>query len=168
MSREKTRLFCPSTSDLNGTGKGLKYLQLWNLKHHQCAHKSFTMQPILRQAKPFYIFSIHILKTQFRNRKQHWQGGIALPWELIYQTRQLHFMKPLPLLKFAGEACTRKDYDVCCYTGIRLEELQHQMEEIYLKTRCPDVTVIHAGTNMLDMECQLLKLWEIPWTQLTV
>jgi len=77
-------------------------------------------------------------------------------------------MKPLPLLKFAGEACTRKDYDVCCYTGIRLEELQHQMEEIYLKTRCPDVTVIHAGTNMLDMECQLLKLWEIPWTQLTV
>jgi len=25
MSREKTRLFCPGTSDLNGTGKGLKY-----------------------------------------------------------------------------------------------------------------------------------------------
>jgi len=24
MSREKTRLFCPGTSDLNGTGKGLK------------------------------------------------------------------------------------------------------------------------------------------------
>jgi len=23
MSREKTRLFCPGTSDLNGTGKGL-------------------------------------------------------------------------------------------------------------------------------------------------
>ena len=24
MSREKTRLFCPGTSDLNGTGKGLR------------------------------------------------------------------------------------------------------------------------------------------------
>jgi len=27
------------------------------------------------------------------------------------------------LLKFAGKVCTRKDYDVRCYTGIRLEEL---------------------------------------------
>jgi len=35
------------------------------------------------------------------------------------------------LLKFAGKVCTRKDYDVRCYTGIRLEELQHQVEEIY-------------------------------------
>jgi len=24
MSREKTQLFCPGTSDLNGTGKGLR------------------------------------------------------------------------------------------------------------------------------------------------
>jgi len=35
------------------------------------------------------------------------------------------------LLKFAGKACTRKDYDVRCYPGIRLEELRHQVEEIY-------------------------------------
>jgi len=26
MSREKTRLFCPGTSDLNGTGKGLMHI----------------------------------------------------------------------------------------------------------------------------------------------
>ena len=35
------------------------------------------------------------------------------------------------LLKFGGNACTRKDYDVRCYPGIRLEELRHQVEEIY-------------------------------------
>jgi len=29
MSREKTRLFCPGTSDLNGTGKGLIGMCLW-------------------------------------------------------------------------------------------------------------------------------------------
>jgi hypothetical protein len=49
----------------------------------------------------------------------------------MYQARQFLFMNPLPLLKFARKAYTRKDYDVCCYPGIRLEELWHQMEEIY-------------------------------------
>jgi len=38
MSREKTRLFCPGTSDLNGTGKGLKqYVYssvIFNIEHH--------------------------------------------------------------------------------------------------------------------------------------
>lgn len=31
------------------------------------------------------------------------------------------------LLKFAGQACIRKGYDVCCYPGNRLEELRHQV-----------------------------------------
>jgi len=68
---------------------------------------------------------------QVRNHNQHCQGGTALPRELIYQTRQFLLMNPLPLLKFAGKACTKKDYDVRCYPGIRLEELRHQVEEIY-------------------------------------
>jgi hypothetical protein len=52
------------------------------------------------------------------------------------------------LLKFAGEACKAKGYDVRCFPGIRLEELRYQVEKIGLKTACPDVLVIHAGTNI--------------------
>jgi len=33
MSREKTRLFCPGTSDLNGTGKGLKQAKSQSREH---------------------------------------------------------------------------------------------------------------------------------------
>ena len=47
MSREKTRLFCPGTSDLNGTGKGLKYgceaetsTSLSHDDHHHHQHNS--------------------------------------------------------------------------------------------------------------------------------
>lgn len=38
-------------------------------------------------------------------------------------------------------------YDVHCVLGIGLEELQHQVEKTDLKTECPDITVILAGTN---------------------
>lgn len=51
------------------------------------------------------------------------------------------------LLEFAGEACMRNGCDVRCFLGIRLEEPQHPMEKTELKTKCPDVIVIHAGTN---------------------
>jgi hypothetical protein len=51
------------------------------------------------------------------------------------------------LLKFTGEACKTKGHDVHCFQGIRLEELQHQVEKIELKTECPDVMVIHGGTK---------------------
>ena len=50
-------------------------------------------------------------------------------------------------LTFAGEACTRNGCDVCCFLGIRLEELRHPMGKIDLKTKCPDVIVIHAATK---------------------
>jgi hypothetical protein len=52
-------------------------------------------------------------------------------------------------LKFAGEACKRKDCDVCCFLGIRLEKLRHKMEKIDFKTKYPYVIVIHAGTNSI-------------------
>jgi hypothetical protein len=59
-------------------------------------------------------------------------------------------------LKFAGAECKRKGYDVCCIPGIGIEGLCHQVEKTDLKTECPDVIVIHAGTNL---EYQLPKLW---------
>jgi hypothetical protein len=37
------------------------------------------------------------------------------------------------LLKFAGKACTRKGYDVCCYPRSRLEALRHQVERFIRK-----------------------------------
>ena len=51
------------------------------------------------------------------------------------------------LLKFAGEECKRKGYDVHCFPGIRIEELRHQVEKTDWKKVHPDVIVIHAGTN---------------------
>ena len=61
------------------------------------------------------------------------------------------------LLKFAGKACTRKDCDVRCYTAIRLEELQHQMEEIYLinkmsRCNCDTCRYQHARRGMSTTE----------------
>jgi uncharacterized Rossmann fold enzyme len=51
------------------------------------------------------------------------------------------------LLNFVGEECKRKVCDVCCFPGIRVEELQHQMEKTDSETECPNVIVIHAVTN---------------------
>jgi hypothetical protein len=51
------------------------------------------------------------------------------------------------LLKFAGEECKRNGYDVRCCPGIRIEELRQPVQKTDLKTVCPDVIVIHAGTN---------------------
>jgi lysophospholipase L1-like esterase len=51
------------------------------------------------------------------------------------------------LLKFGGEQCKRKGYDVRFFPGIRKEELRHQVEKTDLEKEGPDVIVIHAGTN---------------------
>jgi hypothetical protein len=62
------------------------------------------------------------------------------------------------LLKFAGEECKRKGYDVRCFPGIRIEELRHQVEKIDWKMVCPDVIVIHAGTNNIRRGISATKI----------
>jgi hypothetical protein len=60
--------------------------------------------------------------------------------------------------KFAGEECKSKGYDVCCFPGIRIEELQHQVQKTDLKTAGPDVIVIHAGTNDITAAISATKI----------
>lgn len=54
------------------------------------------------------------------------------------------------LLKFAGEACKEKGYEVRCFPGIKLEELQHKVSEMNLKKENPEIVLIHAGTNNIS------------------
>ena len=48
--------------------------------------------------------------------------------------------------------------DVRCFLGIRIEELRHQVEKIDLKTECPGVIVIHAGTNNIRCGISATKI----------
>lgn len=51
------------------------------------------------------------------------------------------------LLKYSGEICRSKGYDVQCYPGIKTEELKIQIENMDIKRRKPDIVALHVGTN---------------------
>jgi len=52
MSREKTRLFCPGTSDLNGTGKGLNWLgNVERMSNERVAKTIYKWKPYATRPK---------------------------------------------------------------------------------------------------------------------
>jgi len=58
MSREKTQLFCPGTSDLNGTGKGL------NINLDAQYHRIIDMKLALRERKVTSPIFNHTINTE--------------------------------------------------------------------------------------------------------
>lgn len=50
------------------------------------------------------------------------------------------------LLKYAGENCNQKGYDVMCYPGIKINELERHVENLE-KNVSGKVVVVHVGSN---------------------
>jgi len=63
MSREKTRLFCPGTSDLNGTGKGLNENVKWITNIRHLSSKLNTSLYMIKELTS--IMSAHVLRTMY-------------------------------------------------------------------------------------------------------
>ena len=51
------------------------------------------------------------------------------------------------ILKYSGEVCKSKGYEVRCFPGINIAELKTKVENMDLRQKCPEVIVVHAGTN---------------------
>lgn len=54
------------------------------------------------------------------------------------------------LLKFSGEVCKERGYEVMCFPGIKTEELRHKVEQLDLQKQNPKVVAIHVGTNSVS------------------
>ena len=142
MSREKTRLFCPGTSDLNWTGKGLTYKQA-------CLHTfPYSLTRNLYHVK---IFQFDVLYKSLKMHAELFALQCFMEWVLkkVQNSGKLHMT--LHTLRLHSLQYRRTPY-MCVFSfyahateALLLARLQKLMptETCHL----PHVTISTAGKN---------------------